>query len=258
MYRRNAGAHSGSDDNSTVVQHSSQSMATKMNIESINALPLAEYRKKFWPPNTTVTHTREDVSRTYSLLLESSSTLSHEDIRACFNLIAGTSSGDYEGSSMGWSPAKKWKEMRLPDLRYIVLKHKEDDKGQDGLPEVEGFLSFMLTYEDGYEVIYCYEIHLSPHLQGSGLGKRLMEMMEDVGKNARVEKAMLTVFKTNKAAMRFYERLGYEEDEYSPRPRKLRGGVVKIPDYMVLSKPLAGGSRSLERKSGLVKKRKAR
>ena len=227
-------------------------------IEMSNALPLAEYRKKFWPHNTTVTHTHKDVSRTYSISLESSSTLSDEDFRACFNLIASTSSDDYEGSSMGWSPAKKWKEMRLPDLRYIVLKQKEDDKGQDGLSEVEGFLSFMLTYEDGYEVIYCYEIHLSPQLQGTGLGKRLMAMMEGVGKAARVEKAMLTVFKTNKAAMSFYERLGYDEDEYSPRPRKLRGGVVKEPDYMILSKPLIGESRSPKRKSGLFKKRKPR
>ena len=229
-----------------------------MNIETFNALPLTEYRKKFWPHGTTVTHTREDVSRTYSVSLVSPSTLLNHDLRACFDLIASTSSGDYEGSSLGWSPAKKWKEMWLPDLRYIVLKHEKDDKGQDGLSEVGGFLSFMLTYEDGYEVIYCYEIHLSPQLQGTGLGKRLMAMMEEVGKKARVEKAMLTVFKANKAAMRFYERLGYEEDEYSPRPRKLRGGVVKEPDYMILSKPLAGESRSLKRESGLVKKRKAR
>ena len=241
-----------------VLHHSSQSMASKMNIETFNTLPLADYRRKLWRHDATVAHTHSGASRTYSLLLESSSTLSHKDFRACFNLITSTSSGDYEGSSMGWSAAKKWKEMRLPDLRYIVLKQKEDDKGQDELSEVEGFLSFMLTYEDGHEVIYCYEIHLSPRLQGTGLGKRFMEMMEEVGKKASVKKAMLTVFKANEAAIRFYERLGYEEDEYSPRPRKLRGGVVKEPDYMILSKPLAGESRSLNRKSGLVKKRKAR
>lgn len=244
-----------------ILHQSSQIMASKMNIENFNALPLAEYRKKFWPHDTTVTLTHKDVSRPYSMSLKSSSTLSNQDLRACFNLIASTSSGDYEGSSMGWSSAKKWKEMRLPDLRYIVLKvlkQEKDSKGQDGLPEVEGFLSFMLTYEDGYEVIYCYEIHLSPQMQGTGLGKRLMDMMEEVGKTARVEKAMLTVFKANKAAMRFYERLGYEEDEYSPRPRKFRGGVVKEPDYMILSKPLAAERRRSKHKSGLVKKRKAR
>ena len=229
-----------------------------MNVETFNTLPLADYRSKLWPHNTTVTHTRKDVSRTYSLSLESSSTIFDEDLTACFNLLSSTSSADYETSSMGWSPAKKLKEMRLPDLRYIVLKQNEDDKGLDRLPDVEGFLSFMLTYEDGYEVIYCYEIHLWPQLRGTGLGKRLMEMMEEVGKKARVEKTMLTVFKANKAATTFYERLGYEEDEYSPRPRKLRAGVVKEPDYMILSKPLAGETISLTRRSGLVKKRKAR
>ena len=233
-------------------------MAPNMNVETFNTLPLADYRSKLWPHNTTVTHTRKDVSRTYSLSFESSFTISDEDLTACFNLLSSTSSADYETSSMGWSPAKKWKEMRLPDLRYVVLKQKDDYKGLDRLPDVEGFLSFMLTYEDGYEVIYCYEIHLSPQLRGTGLGKRLMEMMEEVGKKARVEKAMLTVFKANKAAMTFYERLGYKEDEYSPRPRKLRGAVVKEPDYMIMSKPLAGESISLTRKYGLVKKRKAR
>lgn len=241
-----------------ILHRSSQSMAPKVNIETFNTLPLADYRSKLWQHDTTVTHTRKDVSRTYNLSLESSSTLSDEDLTACFNLLTSTSSADYEASSMGWSPAKKWKEMRLPDLRYIVLKRKEDDKSLDWLPDVEGFLSFMLTYEDGYEVIYCYEIHLSPQLRGTGLGKWLMEMMEEVGKKARVEKAMLTVFKANKAAMTFYERLGYKEDEYSPRPRKLRGGVVKEPDYMILSKRLAGESKSLTRKPGLFKKRKAR
>lgn len=67
-----------------------------------------------------------------------------------------------------------------------------------------------------------------------------MGMMEEVGKRAGVQKAMLTVFKANEAAGLFYERLGYREDEYSPRPRKLRGGIVKEPDYMILSKSLIG------------------
>ncbi len=241
-----------------ILHHSSPSMAPKMNIETFNTLPLADYRRKLWRHDATVAHTHNGVSTTYEIFFETSSTLSYMDFGACFNLIANTSSADYETSSAGWSPAKKRREMRLPDLRYILLKQTMKTKCQDTLSELSGFLSFMLTYEDGHEVIYCYEVHLSPQLQGMGLGKRLMEMMEEVGKKARVEKAMLTVFKANKAAMRFYERSGYEEDEYSPRPRKLRRGVIKEPDYMILSKPLVGESRSTKRKSGLVKKRKAR
>ena len=96
----------------------------------------------------------------------------------------------------------------------------------------------MLTYEDGYEVIYCYEIHISSRLRGHGVGKHLMRLMEDIGRRVGVEKAMLTVFLENQGGLAFYEKMGYHEDDYSPEPRKLRNGVIKKPDYVILSKPL--------------------
>ena len=132
--------------------------------------------------------------------------------------------------------------MRLPDLRYLLVKPRASTTTAAG---VEAFLSFMITYEDGHEVVYCYEIHVSAHLQGCGLGKHLMGIMEDVGRKVRVEKGMLTVFLENEGALRFYEKLGYVEDEYSPRPRKLRNGIVKKPDYVILSKALETSSGPL-------------
>ena len=147
--------------------------------------------------------------------------------------------------------------MRLPDLRYVLLKNAYEDgegNGENGQDQdVQGFMSFMLTYEDGYEVIYLYEIHLSPQLQGQGLGKKLMDMMEEVGRKAGVEKSMLTVFRRNEAARSFYERLGYGVDEFSPRARKLRGGFVREVDYLILSKSLMGK----EGKERSIKRRKA-
>lgn len=74
--------------------------------------------------------------------------------------------------------------------------------------------------------------------QGKGLGRYLVGIMEQVGAKAGLEKAMLTVFVSNKGALGFYEKLGYTEDEYSPEPRKLRNGTVKMPDYVILSKAL--------------------
>jgi hypothetical protein len=47
--------------------------------------------------------------------------------------------------------------MKLLDLKYLLVKRDSN---------VEGFVSLMPTYEDGYPVMYCYEIHLSPALQG--------------------------------------------------------------------------------------------
>ena len=151
--------------------------------------------------------------------------------KACLDLIENTSAANYKTSSMGWSRARKSKEMRLPDLRYVLLMRPLSE-------EIVGFMSFMLTFEDGFEVIYLYEIHLDPSLQGCGIGKQLFGLFEGAGKRAQVRKAMLTVFKANEGALRFYEKLGFEEDDFSPRPWKLRNGVVKEPDYVILSKEL--------------------
>jgi hypothetical protein len=93
----------------------------------------------------------------YEISLQTAKILSEPDFEACFGLITFTSSADYKNSKDGWKPRSKRKEMKLLDLKYLLVKR--DNK-------VEGFMSLMPTYEDGYPVIYCYEIHLSPALQG--------------------------------------------------------------------------------------------
>ncbi len=207
-----------------------------LRIEAANSVSVPVFTAKFLPecplPSPVILNI-EALESQYAITLEASSTISPCAFTKCFNLVASTSSGAYSTSSKGWSPSKKRKEMRLPDLRYLLLKSNSSSDAS-----VEGFISFMLTYEDGCEVIYCYEIHLSSRLRGYGVGKHLMRLMEDVGRRVGVEKAMLTVFLENQGGLAFYEKMGYHEDDYSPEPRKLRNGVVKKPDYIILSKPL--------------------
>lgn len=132
--------------------------------------------------------------------------------------------------------------MKLPDMKYLIVR--SPPSGTDAADEpdspdtVLGFVSFMVTYEDGKEVIYCYEIHLSENARGKGLGKLLMGKMEEIGRRVGLEKAMLTVFKSNEMAREFYRRNGYVVDEYSPKPRRLRNGTVKEFGYEILSKSL--------------------
>ncbi|KAJ9292468.1 hypothetical protein DTO271G3_8740 [Paecilomyces variotii] len=245
-------------------------------VERTNALPIADFIETYVPRSyleftlpdpqssindtaaTTTTSTeknRNRISETYMLDIYSAASIPAADFEACFNLVELTSSNDYENSSIGWSPTKKRKEMKLPDMRYMVLK-KQEKQEREMKSEVEepvkgnggalhegremalGFLSFMVTYEDGKEVVYCYEIHLAPAMQGKGIGKRMMDLYEEIGRRVGLEKAMLTVFKANAVARKFYEKLGYEVDEYSPQPRKLRNGTIKEPDYVILSKSL--------------------
>lgn len=62
------------------------------------------------------------------------------------------------------------KEMRSPDLRYILVKEAAaaaaaDVDGDDG-GKICGFTSLMPTFEEGEAVVYCYEIHLLEELRG--------------------------------------------------------------------------------------------
>ncbi|KAL8785787.1 MAG: hypothetical protein Q9213_003165 [Squamulea squamosa] len=199
-------------------------------IEDANSLSLAVYRAKFLPPCSGIIPHNDAAQGPYSISFESSSSITAANFESCFDLIANSSANAYAGSSIGWSPAKKRKEMKLPDLRYLLLT--------DLNMRIQGFLSFMLTYEDGHEVIYCYELHLSEAVRRQGFGKHLMGLMEATGKNAGVEKSMLTVFVENGTALKFYQRLGYSKDDYSPEPRKMRNGTIKWPTYAILSKSL--------------------
>ncbi|KAG9721440.1 hypothetical protein KCU73_g14249, partial [Aureobasidium melanogenum] len=171
--------------------------------------------------------------------------------RTLFELIKHTSYKDYKASSQGWDGENKLDEMKDDDMRYLIVRLKDDQ-----LPELEkrwskdadldqsivGFLSFMITQEDEENVIYIYEIHISEHFRNCGLGRHLFNMVEYIGGATGMDKAMLTVFKRNAHARRWYDSRGYEVDEISPRPRKLRGGRSIEPDYEILSKRLRGQS----------------
>lgn len=218
------------------------------------------------------------------LAVYSSSTISQPDLEACLDLIEQTSGDAYAASGIGWSRPKKRKEMKLPDMKYLIVRgdsapeiecepkgplfsaddaqggrvvvsdepasalnsgsemrqkdNVQNESQKQNSARILGFLSFMVTYEDGKEVVYCYEIHLSPMARGRGLGGVLMGQMEEIGRLIGLEKAMLTVFKSNVAAREFYRKGGYEVDENSPQPRKLRNGAVKEWDYEILSKRL--------------------
>ncbi len=51
-------------------------------------------------------------------------------------------------------------------------------------------------------------------------------------------KTMLTCFNSNQRAVRFYEKLGYAKDEFSPPPKTLRNGTKVEFDHVILSKAM--------------------
>jgi len=151
---------------------------------------------------------------------------------------------------MGWRYGDKKAEMQHQDMKFLLpyeMEVKEEegrDEGSKGATSVclslAGFCSFMLSREKRLPVIYIYEIHLfnRKRCRGNGLGKKLMELVETIGRRAGAVKSMLTVFTTNVRAEGFYRSLGYLEDQISPTATVLKNGKVKKPEYFILSKDL--------------------
>lgn len=61
----------------------------------------------------------------------------------------------------------------------------------------------------------------------------LVKIAQKIPETAKV---MLTVFTRNERAVKFYEKLGYVKDEFSPEPRILRNGTRVEAEYLILSK----------------------
>lgn len=191
-------------------------------------------------PWTSFTH--PGTEEKYTIDLQNSSNLTRDELTACFLLVEESSKGDYSASKQGWNATAKRREMRLLELKYLLVRRIKPRGGEEAgkTGDVEAFVSFMPTIEDEHEVIYVYEIHLAPTLRRSGLGRQLMMLVEGVARKIGVEKVMLTCFTRNAIAKGFYEGIGYGKDEYSPPPRVLRDGREVEEAYVILSKRVGG------------------
>ncbi|OBT60394.1 hypothetical protein VE03_10075 [Pseudogymnoascus sp. 23342-1-I1] len=214
-----------------------------LGVDIANAKSLPDFITDYLPadiPWTCFTHPA--TGDKFIIELQSSSNLTRDELTACFSLVEESSKGDYSASKEGWKPAAKRREMRLLELKYLLVRSAKprDREDKEKAGGIEGFVSFMPTIEDELEVLYLYEIHLAPSLRRSGLGRQLMKFVEGVAHRIGVEKVMLTCFTRNSIAKGFYEGIGYEKDEYSPLPRVLRDGREVEEAYVILSKRIEG------------------
>lgn len=163
---------------------------------------------------------------------------------ACLDLFKANMSDMYQASSWGLDLDEKSSELRHETARFLIVEAAADADGADANTNDDGdtkrdvlaFVHFRFEPNDDEkpteEVLYVYEIQVSDRAQRSGLGKRLMNIMELVANKNGMQKVMLTVFKMNGGAMKFYrEKMKYAIDESSPS--NFDGEVA---DYEILSK----------------------
>ncbi|CEG47313.1 n-alpha-acetyltransferase 40 [Plasmopara halstedii] len=115
----------------------------------------------------------------------------------------------YQASDWGYDAHAKRLELFEADARYLLA--------YDANEILVAFVHYRFVEDDGALVLYLYEVQLATTIQRHGLGKFLMQLLLLIARKHKMELVVLTVFKNNVDAMRFYkERLGFEIDETSP------------------------------------------
>lgn len=100
--------------------------------------------------------------------------------------------------------------------------------------EVRGFVRFGASPDD-HRFGHIFSIHVSPETTGMGVGRRLIEA--GVGRLRKVgfRAANLWVVADNSAARRFYEKLGWRDEQVTRREELAVGGeegdVVDVVRY---------------------------
>jgi len=174
-----------------------------------------------------------------------SSNLPPNILKQCLDLFRRNMGGMYEKSDWGLDMEKKEEELRHADAKFLVvvsspLESNDDDAatrngdgddatttGHDGTerrdaaPVVIAFAHFryelLLDVPAIMPITYLYELQVHPSHRSLGLGKHLMTIIERLSSIMGMQRIMLTAFRSNRKAIRFYElRCGYKVDETSP------------------------------------------
>jgi GNAT superfamily N-acetyltransferase len=141
-----------------------------------------------------------------------------------FDLLRTNMKKHYEASEWGWDEKYKTEEMFVESAWYLFARTK------DGNPV--GFAHFRYDMDFDDEVLYVYEIQIEDSYRRKGLGRFMMQVLELLAFKADMRKIMLTAFKHNPDAKRFFkETMKFEIDETCPLD-----DVYEQFDYEILSK----------------------
>lgn len=161
------------------------------------------------------------------------------------NLLKVNMEGAF-GSEWGEEEKVKRREMVSPDARYIFVHDLPNASisGSEDKGAMVGFVNYRFTLEEEVPVVYVYEIQLESRLQGKGLGKFLMQLVELIARKNQMGAVVLTVQKANLSAMHFYtSKLRYSISSISPSRVDPLAGVEKT--YEILCKTFDAESKAI-------------
>jgi GNAT superfamily N-acetyltransferase len=142
-----------------------------------------------------------------------SATLPPNLLNWTLNLLESQLKSHYENAPDfgGWNPIEKQQDLLDPTGRFIFLFpiHQETPIGVLYFQFVKE--ETLTSHQDpsGHcAALYVLELLVDPQYHGQNIGHWFMELAMDLGKGYGMEKVMLTCFKSNARALRFYEKMG--------------------------------------------------
>jgi GNAT superfamily N-acetyltransferase len=161
-----------------------------------------------------------------------SSPLPEKLLTKCLDLFERNMGDMYQTSDWGLNMLEKREELAHKNARFLTCSHSDSSSN-----DLVAFAHFRFDVNDDddptEEVLYVYELQVDASVRRAGLGRHFMSILELVARRARMKKAMLTVFKSNKAAIQFYTvKMKYKVDEISPSMYD----CGQDADYEILSK----------------------
>ena len=166
----------------------------------------------------------------------------------CLDLFERNMGELYKCSSWGLNMKKKKTEFQHPDSRFLILF-------SSNRRDVLAFAHFRLevqttttTTSTTNDVLYVYELQVDESVRRCGIGQQFMEILESIAftqSHPIITKLVLTVFKTNTNAMKFYTtKMNYQIDITSPS----KTHPHKKTDYEILCKYIHTNNKNKHKK----------
>ena len=119
----------------------------------------------------------------------------------------------YDANPWGWNAAVKRSELAHDNARFVLVR--------GGGGKIQAFAHFRFDPDDEVHasraVLYVRELQVAQPFRSSGLGARIMNLLQRVAGQFELDCVMLTVFKSNTRALSFYmEKLEYSIDAGDP------------------------------------------
>lgn len=125
----------------------------------------------------------------------------------------------------GWKDEDKRAELTDPKARFFIVTAEGPSSasasagGEEFIGEPVAFchIRYQTGDDDGAPISYVWELQLEESLQRQGLGRFLMSLVELAAWKCQLRRVVLTVFRDNQPARRFYtQTLNYTLDDTDP------------------------------------------